>query len=354
MAVRYRRLLEGIAAGSGDGITQLETLDGEEADKLLGAWNRTEREYNLNQCIHELFEAQARKTPEAVAVSHRGKTLTYGELNERANRTARYIAGRGAGKERIAGICMERSLDMLVGILGVLKAGSAYMPLDPSYPPERTSYMIEDSGVGVILTQEKYLGLLEGYKGETVVIDRDWERIARESGEDLGSSTDSSNRTYVIYTSGSTGKPKGVIAEHRASVNRFNWMWEAYPFKDGEICCQKTSLNFVDSVWEIFGTLLKGVKSVIIPDEDLKDTYRFIDILSEEGISRIVLVPSLMQAMLDTGEDLGKRLEHLKLWRGKRRGPGRGTGGAFQGKHGGQHPVEPVRFIRSIGGCDML
>ena len=216
------------------------------------------------KCIHELFEKQVDRTPDAAAVIFGKERLTYRELNTRANKLAHYLRLQGVVAESRVGIWMDRSLDMMVALLGTLKAAGAYVPLDPSYPQERLAFMLSDSQVSVLLTMEKFLEDLPAYAGHVVCMDKDFEAIAGGSEENPISGITAESAAYVIYTSGSTGTPKGVIGLHQGAVNRLSWMWRVYPFKDGEVCCQKTYLSFVDSVWEIFGPLLKGVPTVII------------------------------------------------------------------------------------------
>ena len=210
---------------------------------------------------------------------------------------------------------MERSLELMVALLGTLKAGGAYVPLDPNYPQERLAFMLGDAQVPVLLTAERFIEDLPEYAGHVVCMDRDWGgnldgRAERTRSARIGPDY----AAYVIYTSGSTGTPKGVIGLHRGAVNRLNWMWRAYPFKDGEVCCQKTYLSFVDSVWEIFGPLLQGVPTVIVPDDAVKDPHLLVESLAANHVSRIVLVPSLLRVLLDSFADLQKRLPELRLW----------------------------------------
>ena len=289
-------------------------LDEAERRQLLVEWNDTAVEYPRDKCIHELFEKQVKRTPDAAAVIFGKQRLTYRELNTRANKLAHYLRLQGVVAESRVGIWMDRSPDMMVALLGTLKAGGAYVPLDPSYPQERLAFMLEDAQAPVLLTREKFLKDLPAYAGHVVCMDKDFEAIASASEENPISGITAESAAYVIYTSGSTGKPKGVIGLHRGAVNRLSWMWRVYPFKAGEVCCQKTYLSFLDSVWEIFGPLLKGVPAVIIPEEVVKDPHLLVDNLAAARVSRIVLVPSLLRVLLDSFGDLQKRLFDLKIW----------------------------------------
>jgi amino acid adenylation domain-containing protein len=212
------------------------------------------------------------------------------------------------------GISVERSLEMVVGLLGILKAGGAYVPLDPAYPPARLAFMLEDSRVPVLLTQQRFVKSLPAHQAQVVCLDADWALIAQKSKQPPLRAVRAKHVAYVIYTSGSTGTPKGVMGLHQGTINRLHWMWACYPFARGEVCCQKTSLGFVDSVWEIFGPLLQGILIVMIPDEVLKDPQQLVQTLAGYRITRLVLVPSLLQVLLNAVAELDQRLPHLQYW----------------------------------------
>ena len=310
----YINLLEGAVADPETRISELPLLVEAEEQQLLIDWNKTGQEYPKEKSIHELFEEQVERTPEAKAVIFGTEEMSYRDLNRQANQVARYLQKQGVDKEMLVGICLDRSVEMIVGLLGILKAGGAYLPLDPTYPQERLAFMLADSGVTVLLTQEKQAEQLADYQGRKVHLDRDWAKIEQESQENPESDIRGENIAYAIYTSGSTGRPKGVLGLHKGAVNRFSWMWERYPFEAGEVCCQKTTLNFVDSIWEIFGPLLQGVPIVIVPDEAVKDPVRLVEVLAKKAVTRIVLVPSLLRAMLDSNPGIGHKLSRLSMW----------------------------------------
>jgi amino acid adenylation domain-containing protein len=218
-------------------------------------------------------------------------------------------------------------MEMFIGVLAILKAGGAYVPLDPAYPRERLAFMIEDSGISVLLTQKQVIEhtRLNSERGagrvtrtnrhtNIICLDTDWEAIARETDQNPKRGVAPETPAYVIYTSGSTGRPKGVIGLHRGAVNRFVWMWRTIPFESNEKMCVKTSLSFVDSVWEMLGPLLQGVPVIIIADALLKDPERLIQTLADARVTRIVLVPSLLKTILAAVPDLRHRLRDLKLW----------------------------------------
>jgi natural product biosynthesis luciferase-like monooxygenase protein/amino acid adenylation domain-containing protein len=312
----YERALTLIAdeAFGAEGKT-CHLLSEEERRQLLFDWNKTESEYPKDSCLHHLFAEQARRTPSAIALSFQDQHLTYQQLDSRANQLARHLLRHLTRAEEIVAVSMPRSLEMVVSLLAVLKAGAAYLPLDPESPVERLRWMMEDAGVRVVLGNDEASGRIKeacGEREDVKVIEVEKEEIRQESEEEVRRAVSGEQLAYVIYTSGSTGMPKGVMATHRATINRFCWMWKAFPFAKEEVCCQKTSLSFVDSVWEIWGPLLRGVRLLIIPDTTVKDPSQFIKTLSEERVSRLVLVPSLLRTILETEIDLRAALGPLK------------------------------------------
>ncbi|GAB1539814.1 hypothetical protein NUACC21_24810 [Scytonema sp. NUACC21] len=315
----FTHLLEGIVNYPEKRLSNLPLLTVAEEQALLVKWNDTTTNDSKDKCIHQLFEAQVESTPDAIAVVFEDQQLSYSELNAKANQLAYYLQSLGVKPETLVGICVERSLYMVIGLLGVLKAGGAYVPLDPHYPQERLAFMLSDSQVSLVISHSSFVNRFRQMahnKGQITVIslDRDWEIIKQESKDNPISISKVDNLAYVIYTSGSTGQPKGVLGLHRGAINRFQWMWQNYPFRQDEIGCQKTSLNFVDSVWEIFGPLLQGVSTVIVTDQVVKDPQQFVKALAHNNVTRIVLVPSLLRVLLNTYNNLQLQLPKLKLW----------------------------------------
>ena len=310
MLNNYATLLESIVTDPDAHLADLPLLTTAQRQQILIDWNATTAEFPYQKSIHQVFQEQAQLTPHDVAVVCDTTRLTFVELNARANQLAHYLRKRGVGPEVRVAICVERSVEMIVGLLAILKAGGTYVPLEPSFPAERIAFIQADSQARVLLTQQH---VSMSWTGETIYLDSDWPEIARETPKAPAELASAENSAHVIYTSGSTGRPKGVVSSHRASINRFAWMWRAYPFVPGEVCCQKTSLSFVDSIWEIFGPLLQGVPLVIIPDDVVKDPQRFVNALATNNVTRLVLVPSLLRVMLELNEDLAQQLGSLRI-----------------------------------------
>ena len=310
----WRTFLEGAAANPDRAVSKLPLLTAGERRQILVDWNRTRADYPRNATIHQFFDAQAAGTPEGLAVREGHTCLSFRELRERSNRLARFLQKMGAGRGTRVALCVERSLEMAVALLGILKTGAAYVPLDPSHPADRMQFMLEDAETTLLVTQSRVLNGFPFSQAKTVTLDTDWQRIAQESVSDLSTRVEPGDPAYVLYTSGSSGQPKGVEGTHGGAINRMWWMWERYPFQAGEVCCQKTNLGFVDSVWEIFGPLLAGVPSVILPAEVVRDPEELLRSLAGEGVTRMVVVPSLLRALLDHAPQLQERVPQLKLW----------------------------------------
>jgi amino acid adenylation domain-containing protein len=310
----WQTLLEGVVHHPQAHVSELPLLTAGEQEQLLEAWNATRVDYPQHSGLHQLFEQQRERTPEAVAVLFKDEQVTYAELDRRANQLAHYLQGLGVGPEVLVGVCMERSLEMVIGLLAVLKAGGAYVPLDPAYPSARLAYMLHDAQVAIVLTQTPLQKKMMQMVSNVFCIDSNWRNIEHERQDQPEWKGQMANMAYLIYTSGSTGSPRGVIGTHQVCLNRFHWMWQTSPFSQGEICCQKTSLSFVDAVWEIFGPLLRGIPLVIIPDEVVKDPFQLCPLLERQAVTRIVLVPSLLRVLLEQEKDLQAQLGRLTYW----------------------------------------
>ena len=254
MVERFQSLLMEIAAEPRRRLSELSVLTEEEKHQQLFEWNDTPADSGEAWCLHDLFEQQVQRAPERTAVVWEGSSLTYGELDERANRLARHLLSLGVGRESLVAVHMERSAELVVALLAVLKAGCAYVPVDPSYPRQRVELMLSDSGAQVVLTQKALAGELGAAEGvRVVVVDDEWEEIARHSGEAPGVKVSPDNLAYVIYTSGSTGVPKGVPVTHRNCTRLFRSTQPWFDFDDSDTWTLFHSYAFDFSVWETLG-----------------------------------------------------------------------------------------------------
>src|SRR6185369_1547912 len=244
MLSHLTRVLEGMAANQLSRVMELPLMSEEERREVIVEWNQTAAEYPWDHCVHELFAQQVEQTPHAVAVRCEGAYLTYDELNRRANQLAHYLQKLGVGVEVRVGLCMERSLEMIVGLLGVMKAGGAYLPLDPAYPTNRLVFQLEDAGAAVVLTQQRWKERLQSCGARLLCLDDEWEHIDQESAHQAISDVGAENLAYVIYTSGSTGRPKGVMLRHRSLTNYLRWAAGHYPLDIGCGAPVHSSLSF--------------------------------------------------------------------------------------------------------------
>ncbi|HYP26767.1 MAG TPA: amino acid adenylation domain-containing protein [Blastocatellia bacterium] len=299
MLGHFRNLLEGIVANPEQPVSTLPLLAEAERRKSLFDWNDTSVDYGPEGRIHELFEAQAERTPDATAVVFEQQRLTYAELNRRANQLARYLQEMGVGPESLVGICLERSIEMVVAILGILKAGGAYVPLDPDYPRERLAFIIEDARVSVLLTKRGVAPELARDGAKVVCLDNEWEEIAKQEAENPAGEVMSQNLAYVIYTSGSTGRPKGVMIEHHGICNRLQCGRQAHPMDESDGMLQATSFSFDVSVLEIFAPLVAGARLVVARPGGTGDPGYLVRLMAEQKVTVAHFVPSLLRVLLD-------------------------------------------------------
>ena len=266
MLGHFQTLLQGIVENPDQRISDLPILTQAERQQLLVEWNDTTTEYPRDKCIHQLFEEQVERTPDATAVVFEDQQLTYRELNKRANQLAHYLRKQGVGPEVLVGICIERSLEMIIGLLGILKAGAAYLPLDPSYPKERLAFMLEDSRASMLISQHRMNRQLPSGKWRTVALDEEKARINKEPSQCPNSKAIGSDRAYVIYTSGSIGQPKAVEITHYSLLNLVFWHEQTFAVTSNDRATQVTSPAFDAMVWELWPYLMAGA-SVYIPTE---------------------------------------------------------------------------------------
>ncbi|HFT8465342.1 TPA: non-ribosomal peptide synthase/polyketide synthase [Pseudomonas aeruginosa] len=297
LAERLERLLLGMCENPGASLGELDSLAAAERYQLLEGWNATAAEYPLQRGVHRLFEEQVERTPTAPALAFGEERLDYAELNRRANRLAHALIERGVGADRLVGVAMERSIEMVVALMAILKAGGAYVPVDPEYPEERQAYMLEDSGVQLLLSQSHLkLPLAQGVQWIDLDRGAPWFEDYSEANPDIH--LDGENLAYVIYTSGSTGKPKGAGNRHSALSNRLCWMQQAYGLGVGDTVLQKTPFSFDVSVWEFFWPLMSGARLVVAAPGDHRDPAKLVALINREGVDTLHFVPSMLQAFL--------------------------------------------------------
>ncbi|NEP88105.1 MAG: amino acid adenylation domain-containing protein [Okeania sp. SIO2C2] len=290
MMSHYENLLSAVVETPEEPISKLPLMKEAELEKILLEWNKTKTDYPDHKCLHDLFEEQVEKTPDAIAVVFEEQKLTYSELNSKANQIAHYLQKLGVAPESLVGICIERSIEMVVGLLAILKAGGAYVPLDPSYPSARLAYTLDDAEVSVLLTSESVLDSLPEHQAKIVCLDTIGEAITNNSIDNPASQVTPENLAYVIYTSGSTGKPKGVAIEHHSPVAFCYWASQVFTFKELAAVLASTSICFDLSVFEIFVTLSQGGQVILA-----QNALSILNIKSE--ITLINTVPSAIREL---------------------------------------------------------
>ncbi|WP_445310266.1 amino acid adenylation domain-containing protein [Microcoleus vaginatus] len=305
---QFATFLQGIVTDPKGRVAQIPLLSEQDCHKILVEWNDTHADYPKDKCIHQLFEAQVEQTPDAVAVVYEDKQLTYRELNARANQLAHYLQKLGVGPEVLVGIFVERSLEMMVGLLGILKAGGAYVPLDPAYPKERLAFMLSDSQVSVLLTQEKLLTRLPEQGALAICLDTGWGLISQKSEENLNSGVNAANLAYIIYTSGSTGKPKGTMIVHQGLVNYLSWCIKAYAVADGVGSPVHSSIGFDATITSLFSPLLVGQRVVFLPEKQEIEALSAV-LCSQSNFSLVKITPAhlaLLSELLPSKQAAGQ------------------------------------------------
>jgi amino acid adenylation domain-containing protein len=294
MAGHFQTMLEGIVAHPELPISELPLLTEAERHQQMVECNKTQSEYPQDKCVHQLFEEQVERTPDAMALVYQNEQLTYRELNTRANQLAHYLQGLGVGPDVLVGICVERSLEMVVGLLGILKAGGAYVPLDPTYPQERLAYMLSDSLLSVLLTQEKLVADLPEHTADVVCLDSQWGVISCESQENPVSGVQASNLAYVIYTSGSTGKPKGVLVVQQGLCNLAQAQIRLFDVNLDSRVLQFASFSFDASIWEVVMALCSGARLCLGTKKSLLPGPNLMQFLRTYNITHVTLPPSAL------------------------------------------------------------
>jgi len=313
MLRHFQVLLEGIVTNPEQRLSKLPLLTANEQHQLLVEWNNNQIDYPQHLCIHQLFEAQVEKTPDAVAVVFESVYLTYQEINQRANQLAHYLQKSGVKSEVLVGICVERSIEMIVGILGILKAGGVYIPLDPAYPQERLVYMLEDAQVPIIITQKEILKKSLIPNTQIIDIDSEWEKIAQNNIKNININLAKNNLAYVIYTSGSTGKSKGVMIEHRSLVNAYFAWEETYQLKKITSHLQMASFSFDVFSGDLVRALCSGGKLVLCPREFLLEPEKLYQLMLAQKVDCAEFVPGVLRNLVQYLEQSQQSLDFMQL-----------------------------------------
>lgn len=312
VAVYLRTAMEGLVTALEQNLQQsMDTIDimpATERRQVLFDFNATATEYPAEQSLHELFEAQVEKTPDADAVAFANMTLSYAELNARANRLAHYLRSKGVGSELLVGLCVERSQEMVIGMLGILKAGGAYVPIDPNYPQERIAYLLQDAGISVLLTQQRLAATLPHSVKETIYLDSEWPNIVQFPAGNPASCNYPFDLAYIIYTSGSTGQPKGVMVSHRNAVHSTHARFAHYQ-EPVSAFLLLSSFAFDSSVAGLFWTLGQGGCLCLPTDDAAKDPVALTEIIVNRSVSHLLALPSFYALLL---KQAGAKLLTLK------------------------------------------
>ena len=286
-------------ANSREPIARISLLTDSDHHRLTVEWNDTRIDYPHDRCIHQVFEAQAALTPDRIALICEQKEMTYADLNCRANQLAHWLRARGIGPDVHVGITVERSLEMLVGLYGIIKAGGVYVPLEPSYPQERLADILEDADISIVLIQAHLRDVVPTRDNQVVCLDSDWDTlIADQSDGNPDCLTTMDNLAYTIYTSGSTGKPKGVMNTHLGILNRLFWMQDMFGLTESDCVLHKTPFSFDVSVWELFWPLMYGATLVVARPEGHKDNDYLVRTINGRQVTLIHFVPSMLELFL--------------------------------------------------------
>lgn len=304
MSRHLLNILEYVTAMPDRKVSEIPILTDDERSQILNDFNNTQAAYSKEKVISEFFEEQAEKTPGAVAAIFENRSLTYDELNKKSNQLARLLREKGVKQGSFTGIMLERSLEMIIGILAIEKAGGAYLPIDPNYPKERINYILKDSGAALLLTQKKFVSVPTEEKIEKIFIDDG--SLYKGDNSNLRDKASPNSVAYVIYTSGSTGKPKGVMIEHHSLINRLEWMQKKYPINSDDTILQKTAFTFDVSVWEMFRWGMCGAKVCFLEPGAEKDPGKIVDAIEKNNITVIHFVPSMLTVFLEYIKDTGK------------------------------------------------
>ncbi|MCP4179880.1 MAG: amino acid adenylation domain-containing protein [bacterium] len=288
-------------------INEFSIINKKTYNQIIYGWNKNKSYFPCNETLHQLFENQAKKTPNKIAVFHKNMKMTFKEIDDRSNQISNYIKlkykelyNTSLESDTLIPICVHRNINMLISILGILKANAAYVPIDPEYPSARKKFIIKDTNPKLLLfdykakTKSQKINLPDR---KVIIIDRDKTISNMPKINIKQDESKSSQLAYVIYTSGSSGAPKGILGEHKGILNRFFWMWKKYPWQKNEVFCAKSAFTFIDSIWELFGGLLKGIPIAIASDIEYNNPNLLIDILNTHHVTRFVAIPELLEIL---------------------------------------------------------
>jgi amino acid adenylation domain-containing protein len=296
----YTTILEGVLRDPTQRLSQLPLLTARERHRMLVEWNDTTHPYD-RRCIHELVADQVARTPDRIAVLDQSERLTYAELQTRANQLAHELVASGVEPGSLVGVCMDRSAALLVSMLAVLQTGAAYVPIDPTFPPQRQEFMLADAQAPVLITQERFLGVIDPKQARVICVDRDWTRIEQQPREPEGVAVDPEQPAYIIYTSGSTGQPKGVLTPHRAVANLLAYMRETPGMTEEDVVANVATQAVDLPVPDFYLTLMVGARLVVIPRDATMDGVELADWLARSAATTMAATPTTWQLLVDAG-----------------------------------------------------
>ncbi|MGA7442672.1 MAG: amino acid adenylation domain-containing protein, partial [Candidatus Sulfotelmatobacter sp.] len=311
MMGHFQKLLQEATADPNSSISQLPVLSQAEKTQILLKFNATAADYPRDRCLHQLLEAQARQTPDSIAVEFNGHSLTYAELDSRSNQLAHFLRHHRIEQDVLVGLCVERSLEMVIALLGILKAGGAYVPLDPAYPTDRIRHVLDDAHVKVLLTQESLLPALPTTAAQVICLDPSWKFLANHNSEPVAAEVGPENLAYVIYTSGSTGKPKGVQIEHRSLANFLCSMRSEPGLDANDVLVAVTTLSFDIAGLEMYLPLLTGARLVVASKEQTHDGRLLMQLLEDSKATVMQATPATWRMLFESGWAGNRKLKVL-------------------------------------------
>ena len=314
MMGHYATLLAAALDKPDEAIAALDLLEPREMQLLLGQWTQTNAPYSEEETVIDLFEARTARHPRRAALLQGETALSYSELNQRANRLARLLQSLGLVAGQRVAVYLERSIESVVAVLAVLKAGGVLLLLAPAYPAEVIRHAVGDAQAGMLVTRASLLERLEEYGGVTVCLDELGVQLEAMGKRNLGVRRHLDSLAYIIYTSGTTGWPKGIAIPHRQLAIGMTWLGRAHPFDENDVGCHRAPLGFQDALWEVFAALTHGVPLVVVAEAEAGEPRRLVEVLARHRVTRLIAVPAIFRVLLDLVPDLAARLPHLKIW----------------------------------------